>query len=75
MITENSLAPPKVSLRAARVNAGLTRRVAAQKIGVSVTTLQNYENGLTIPDWDVVERIEKTYSYPASFIFFGSKTR
>lgn len=36
---------PKISLRAARVNADLTRREIADKMGVSVKTIENWENG------------------------------
>lgn len=67
--------PPKISLRAARVNANLLQREAAERIGISKAALQSYENGVTIPAWDTVEKIERTYNYPASFIFFERKTR
>ena len=67
--------PPKITLRAARVNAGLPQKEAAKQLGISQATLQNYENGATVPDWDVVEQIEALYNYPANFIFFGSKSR
>ena len=67
--------PPKVSLRAARVNAGLTREEAAKRLGISKTTLQSYENGVTVPNWNMVERLENLYHYPASFIFFNTGAR
>jgi len=35
----------KITLKAARVNAGLTQTEAAEKIGVSATTIQNWESG------------------------------
>ena len=62
---------PKITLKAARVNAGLSQREAAVRIGVSTATLQNYESGKTIPDWLTAQRIESTYSYPAELIVFG----
>ena len=62
---------PKITLRAARVNAGLKQKTAATMLGVSVKTLQNYESGKTVPDWNTVEKIEQYYNYPVSYIFFG----
>ena len=40
---------PKITLAAARVNAGLSQQEAAKALGVSVATLQNYESGKTVP--------------------------
>ena len=34
---------PKITLKAARVNAGLTQKEAAKKIGISYQTLSDYE--------------------------------
>lgn len=34
---------PKISLEAARVNAGLTQKELAEKLGVSNTTIVNWE--------------------------------
>ena len=61
---------PKITLKAARVNAGLSQRLAAEKLGCNVATLQNYEAGKTIPSWDMVKLIETVYQYPADFINF-----
>lgn len=61
---------PKITLRAARVNANLSQKAAADVLGVNVSTLQNYESGKTVPDWDVVKQIEKAYKFPADFIIF-----
>lgn len=51
----------KLTLKAARVNAGLTQPEAAEKIGVSVTTLLSYEKGTSFPDVRTVKRIEDAY--------------
>ena len=64
---------PKISLRAARVNANLSQAEAAQLIGVCKATLQNYEKGETIPDWDTVDAISRAYNFPASYINFARK--
>lgn len=62
---------PKITLKAARVNANLSQKAAADAIGVNVATLQNYETGKTVPDWDIVKRIENVYKFPADFILFA----
>lgn len=61
---------PKISLAAARVNAGLNQQEAAKALGVSVATLQNYESGKTVPQWGTVQKIERVYKFPADFIFY-----
>ena len=60
---------PKITLAAARVNAGLSQQEAAKALGVSVATLQNYESGKTVPQWGTVQKIETVYNFPADFIF------
>lgn len=75
MSDNKNAGPPKISLRAARVNANLLQREAADMLGINKATLQSYENGITVPNWDVVEKIEALYDYPASYIFFGRETR
>lgn len=63
-------AMPKISLKAARVNANLTQKQAAERLQVCLSTLQNYEAGRTVPDWEVVRRIEQVYGIPVDNIFF-----
>lgn len=65
--------PPKISLAAARVNAGLLQEVAAVKLGITPETLRNWENGKTVPGYDKVMEICKLYHYPADYIFFGKR--
>ena len=65
---------PRISARAARVNAELTLEQAAKEIGINRTTLIKYEKGETVPDWDVAERIGRIYGFPTQFIFFGKKS-
>lgn len=62
---------PKITLKAARVNADLSQKEAAEALNVNVSTLQNYETGKTIPDWEMVKRIEQVYAFPADFIIFA----
>lgn len=63
---------PKIQLKAARVNANLTQNEAAKRLNISKATLQNYENGKTVPQWDMVKKIGELYNYPTDYIFFGS---
>ena len=65
---------PRVTLKAARVNADLSQKDAAKLLGVSVATLQNYESGETVPDWNLVRLIERIYRFPADYIFFGKES-
>lgn len=64
---------PSITLKAARVNAALTQKEAAKKLGINQATLQNYENGITYPTMDMVERISQLYNFPKDYIFFGCK--
>ena len=63
----------RISLKAARVNAGLKQSEAAEALGVDRATLHSYEAGKTIPQWDMVEKIESLYGVSASNIFFGKQ--
>ena len=62
-----------ITLKAARVNIGLTQTEAAKKIGVTVDTLSNYERGKSYPDVPIIRRIEETYGLPYSDIIFLPK--
>lgn len=63
---------PKIQLKAARVNANLSQKQAAELLGISQATLQNYESGTTMPQWDMVKRIGEIYNFPTDYIFFGA---
>ena len=52
----------RISLEAARVNAELVQKDAAKLIGVSLKTLQNYENGKTKPNWDTLIKMSNIYN-------------
>lgn len=51
----------KISVRAARVNVGLSQKEAADYIGVSTKTLSNWENGITFPSADKIPAICELY--------------
>lgn len=63
-----------ISLKAARVNAGMTITEAAKKIGVDRTTLMKWEHGETVPNWEKVDLIGKVYRFPTNHIIFCRKT-
>ena len=63
----------KISLAAARVNAGLYQREAAKRLGITPETLRNYERGKQVPNWTTVKAMERIYGISADNIFFGSK--
>lgn len=60
----------KISLRAARVNAGLTQNEAAKKIGVTRDTLRNWETGKSSPNVVIFKTIEKVYGMSYDDISF-----
>lgn len=64
----------KISLEAARVNAGMTQPQAAQALGVSVTTILKWEKGITMPPVDKAIALAGLYSMPLDIINFCPKT-
>lgn len=60
----------KMSLKAARINANLSRIDAAKKLGVSVDTLFNWENGKTFPNVPQIAKIEEIYNVQYKDISF-----
>ena len=51
----------KLSLKALRANKKLTQEQAAEKLGIALPTLQNYENGTYYPTVLVIKKIEIEY--------------
>ena len=58
----------RISLEAARVNAELLQKDAAKLIGISLKTLQNYENGKTKPNWDTLIKMSDIYNIPIGML-------
>ncbi len=50
----------KITLKAARVNAGLTRQEVAEKIGVTIVSIANWEKGKAIKR-ENLEKLLKVY--------------
>lgn len=62
---------PKITLKAARINAGLSQVEAAKKLDVSVSTLRNWESGKTFPNQPKIERMCEVYDIPFDALFFA----
>lgn len=64
---------PKITLSAARVNAGLTQKEAAHLLGVSNKTLWLWENGKSTPRADKIDAICALYSISYDNLIFLTK--
>ena len=62
---------PKISLKAARVNAKLSQQMAADLIGVNVSTLRNWEAGKTYPKQPQIEKMCDVYGISFDVLFFN----
>lgn len=60
----------KVTLKSARVNCGLNQREAADRIGVSRTTLQSWETYKSYPTVAQLPKIEAAYNVKYDDIIF-----
>lgn len=58
----------KISLKAARINAGLTQEDAAKKIGVSKQSLSNWECGRNTPKATELMGLCEIYGVPAEML-------
>lgn len=65
---------PKITMEAARVNAHMTQRKAAECLRISVETLRNYEHGNTLPDVDMATAMAELYKFPYDLISFSPRT-
>ena len=63
----------KITLEAARVNAGYTQKEAAKLLHISNKTLQSWEIGKTFPNADKIEEICELYRIHYNFINFLPK--
>lgn len=64
-----------ITLKAARVNAGLTQSQMAKALGVSEVTIRSYEQGKTFPDVRQIQIIEDLTGIPVSDIRFAKNVR
>ena len=63
----------KVTLEAARVNAGMSQKTVACKLGVNVATISNWENGKTVLDADQFKKLCSLYKCPMDVILLPQK--
>jgi len=61
--------PFQISLAAARVNANLTQREVAEKMGVSPQTIINWEKGKVAPGIPEIQMLSQMYMIPQDYIF------
>lgn len=59
-----------MSLRAARVNAGLTQKEAAKALNIGKNTIANYEKCITKPNIDTAKKMAELYGVSIDDIFF-----
>lgn len=60
----------KITLKAARVNAGLTQEEVARKVKKSKNTIVNYENGKSSPDMVTGQALAKLYGCSVDDLIF-----
>lgn len=60
----------QITLKAARVNCGLSQKEAGELIGVSGDVIGNWERGKSFPDALKIKKIEKAYSISYNDIIF-----
>ena len=61
----------RITLKAARVNAGLTLDQACKLLKTSKNTLIKWETGESSPTWDKVQLISEVYKWPTDLIIFS----
>ena len=61
---------PRITLRAARVNAGYTQKEAALLLHVGNKTLSSWENGTTFPNVEKIRTICEVYGVTYNDIIF-----
>ena len=65
---------PKISLEAVRVNAKMTQKEWASKLGVSSSTVVNWEKGNTEPSLSQLREMSRLSGVPMDFIFVPDKS-
>ena len=59
---------PKITLKAARVNAELTLDDVAERIGKSKQSIENWENGKTPIKYSDLLKLSEIYEMPIEYI-------
>ena len=66
---------PRISLEAVRVNAKMTQKEWAERLGVSNNTVVNWEKGNTEPSLSKLREMSKLSGVPMDFIFVPEKSK
>lgn len=66
--------PLRITIAAARVNAGMTQEEAAKALGINRTTLVKWENGQVIPGTIQLIAMSNIYRIPIDNIFVPKAT-
>lgn len=72
------MAEIKITLAAARVNAGLTQEEAAKKLQITKQTIINWEKGKVVPGIPEIYMLSHLYNIPQDNIFlpcYSTKSR
>jgi transcriptional regulator with XRE-family HTH domain len=64
----------EISIAAARVNSKMTQKEFADKIGVSLATVTNWEKGKTEPDASQLRIISELSGIPMDYIFIPKES-
>lgn len=64
----------KITLKAARVNAGYTQKEAAKLLGVSNSTLGRWENMISFPNVEQINKICDLYGVGYADIIFTTES-
>lgn len=68
---EDKLLPPKITLRAARTNAGYSAKEVAAIVGKHYQTILEYEKDSEGIPRNLLIELSKVYRYPIDYIFLG----
>ena len=60
----------ELTLKAARINKGLTQEEAGKKIGVSADVISNWERQISFPDVVQLKAIERVYGVDYQHLIF-----
>lgn len=65
---------PRITLKAARVNANLSQSEAAEKLNIATSTLRRWEKGKTFPKQNQIVQLCNLYNVDFNHIFFGTES-
>ena len=66
--------PPKIKLKAARINAEFSAKEIAGIVGKNHQTILSYEKDSTEIPMSLAIKLAEIYDYPIDFIFLGKTT-